>query len=63
LPGYKKPIKVEGEVVRRIDADSRKSTPAGLGIRFEDFNGDSQKRLEKYIAKSQHDDPKLVYYL
>ncbi len=63
LPGYKKPIKVEGEVVRRINADSRKNTPAGLGIRFEDFNGDSQKRLEKYIAKSQHDDPKLVYYL
>lgn len=63
LPGYKKPIKVEGEVVRRINADTRKNTPAGLGIRFEDFNGDSQKRLEKYIAKSQHDDPKLVYYL
>ena len=63
LPGYKKPSKVEGEVVRRINADTRKNTPAGLGIRFEDFNGDSQKRLEKYIAKSQHDDPKLVYYL
>ncbi|MCX6128723.1 MAG: PilZ domain-containing protein [Proteobacteria bacterium] len=63
LPGYKKPIKVEGEVVRHIAADPRKSTPAGIGIRFDDFNGDSQKRLDKYIAKTQHDDPKLVYYL
>lgn len=63
LPGYKKPIKVEGEVVRLIAADSRRSTPAGIGIRFDEFNGDSQKRLDKYIAKSQHDDPKLLYYL
>jgi|NOAtaT_5_FD_contig_51_1462483_length_952_multi_2_in_0_out_0_1 response regulator RpfG family c-di-GMP phosphodiesterase len=63
LPGYKKPIKVEGEVVRCIAADSRRNTKAGVGIRFDEFNGDSQKRLEKYIAKSQNDDPKLVYYL
>ena len=63
LPGYKKPIKVDGEVVRQIAADGRRQTKAGLGIRFGEFNGDSQKRLEKYIAKSQHDDPKLVYYL
>ena len=63
LPGYKKPIKVEGEVVRHIAADSRRETKAGIGIRFDEFNGDSLKRLEKYIAKSQNDDPKLVYYL
>ncbi len=63
LPGYKKPIKVEGEVVRSIAPDARRGTMAGIGIRFGEFNGDSQKRLEKYIAKSQNDDPKLVYYL
>ena len=63
LPGYLKPIKVEGEVIRRISGDSRRDVPAGLGIRFDEFSGDSQKRLEKYVAKTQVDDPKLVYYL
>lgn len=63
LPGYKKPIQVEGEIVRQIAENKHRDTPAGIGIRFDDFNGDSQKRLEKYIAKSQSDDPKLVYYL
>ncbi len=63
LPGYKKPIKVDGEVVRLIAEDPRKDLKAGLGVRFDEFNGDSLKRLEKYIAKSQNDDPKLVYYL
>ena len=63
LPGYLKAIKAEGEVVRRIAGDSRRDVSAGLGIRFEEFSGDSQKRLEKYVAKTQIDDPKLVYYL
>ena len=63
LPGYLKAIKVEGEVIRRIAGDSRRDIPAGLGIRFDQFSGDSQKRLEKYVAKTQVDDPKLVYYL
>lgn len=63
LPGYLKAIKVECEVIRRIAGDSRKDVPAGLGIRFDEFSGDSQKRLEKYVAKTQVDDPKLVYYL
>ncbi|RYZ50007.1 MAG: hypothetical protein EOP07_23590 [Proteobacteria bacterium] len=63
LPGYLKAIKVECEVIRRIAGDSRRDVSAGLGIRFDEFSGDSQKRLEKYIAKTQIDDPKLVYYL
>jgi CheY-like chemotaxis protein len=63
IPGYKKPIKVEGEVVRRIVEDKNRELLPGLGIRFSDFRGDSQKRLEKYIIKSQSDDPKMVYYL
>lgn len=63
IPGYKKPIKVEGDVVRKINSDAMKNRNAGLGVRFREFHGDSQKRLEKYILKSQVDDPKLVYYL
>jgi len=63
LPGYVKAIKVECEVIRQIAGDSRRDVMPGLGIRFDEFNGDSQKRLEKYIAKTQIDDPKLVYYL
>ncbi|SMF14324.1 PilZ domain-containing protein [Pseudobacteriovorax antillogorgiicola] len=63
IPGYKKPIRVEGEVVRKIEADRKRERAAGLGVRFKGFKGDSQKRLEKYILKSQNDDPKLVYYL
>ena len=63
IPGYKKPIRVEGEVVRKIEADPNRERAAGLGVRFKEFKGDSQKRLEKYILKSQNDDPKLVYYL
>lgn len=63
IPGYKKPIRVDGEVVRRIDDRRNPDNPTGLGVRFDDFKGDSQKRLEKYILKSQHDDPKMVYYL
>lgn len=62
LPGYKKPVKVEGEVVRKISAKENSEVP-GIGVRFVNFQGDSQKRLEKFIAKSQIDDPKLVYYL
>ena len=63
IPGYRKPIRVDGEVVRRIAGDSRRDVAAGIGIRFDEFSGDSQKRLEKYIAKTQIDDPKMVYYL
>ena len=63
IPGYKKPIKVEGEVVRKIEANAHRERKAGLGVRFKDFKGDSQKRLEKYILKSQNDAPELVYYL
>jgi CheY-like chemotaxis protein len=63
LPGYLKAIKVECEVIRRIAGDSRRDVSAGLGIRFGEFSGDSQKRLEKYIAKTQVDDPVLAYYL
>lgn len=63
IPGYKKPIAVTGEVVRKITSKDVKTGTAGVGVRFATFHGDSKKRLEKYVLKSQNDDPKLAYYL
>ncbi len=64
LPGYKKPIEVEGEVVRTLKyAPNHPDRQTGVGIRFIDFKGDSEKRLEKYITKSENRDSKMLYYL
>lgn len=64
LPGNKKPIRVEGEVVRTIRFNAKHpERAAGIGIRFVNFHGDSQKRLEKYIEKSAHSDTQMAYYL
>lgn len=63
IPGYKKAIHVAGEVVRKIVPDHQKEQESGIGVRFIEFKGDSQKRLEKYILKSQTKSPELVYYL
>ena len=62
VSGYKKPIVVDGEVVRRVSADKSGKLP-GLGVKFVTFKSDSQRRLEKYILSTKRDDPKLVYYL
>lgn len=66
LPGNKNPLKVGGRVVRRIeptDTSAAPKRPSGIGIRFESFEGDSESRLEKYIANSSDQDQKLIYYL
>lgn len=64
IPGQKKPIKVDGEIVRTIKYSSKfPDRQTGIGIRFVKFHGDSEKRLEKYIAKSTHSDSKMQYYL
>jgi DNA-binding response OmpR family regulator len=64
LPGNKKPIKVDGVVVRTIKySANHPDRQTGVGVRFDDFHGDSKKRLEKYIEKSSHDDSRLRYYL
>jgi CheY-like chemotaxis protein/Tfp pilus assembly protein PilZ len=62
IPGYKKPIQATGVVVRTIRSKdpSRKS---GVGVRFQQFQGDSEKRLEKYIARSSDKENKMIYYL
>lgn len=63
VPCYKKPIKIKGIVARTIYDDSATKVQIGIGIRFSEFIGDSKRRLEKYISKSQYEDPKLAYYL
>ena len=62
IPGYKKPIQALGVVVRTIRSKDpgRKS---GVGVRFNSFKGDSEKRLEKYIARSSDKENKMIYYL
>ncbi len=62
LPHARKPIRVSGTIVRKMESDSDDEHLA-YGIRFDKFEGDSRKRLEKYIGKTNLDDPKLVYYL
>lgn len=64
LPAYKKPIKVKGTIVREITKKKAEITEGfAYGVRFDKFEGDSQKRLDNYINKNDMDDPKLVYYL
>jgi len=64
LPGHKKPINVNGEVVRTIQFNKKFPDQAtGIGVRFAHFTGDSERRLERYIAKTNHSDAKLHYYL
>lgn len=64
LPGYKKELKVAGEVVRTIKySPTSPSRMTGLGVRFTSFHGDSQKRLESYIEKSSDSEARMLYYL
>ena len=65
VPGYRKPIEAAGEVVRVLK-DALNGAPEfkiALGIKFATFKGDSQKRLEKYVEKSSHQNAKMIYYL
>ena len=64
LPGYKKELTVTGQVVRTIRySNSSPTRLTGLGVRFVQFHGDSQKRLESYIEKSSDKEARMVYYL
>lgn len=64
LPGDRKPLRIDGEVVRTIRFnDKHPDRLAGVGVRFQRFHGDAQKRLEKYIEESAHDDAQMSYYL
>lgn len=61
IPNEKKAVTVTGEVARIIPAGKGKKS--GVGIRFVTFDGDSHKRLEKFIEKSALGDSKMHYYL
>lgn len=67
LPGLKKPIEAEGEVVRRIKAQKAspdgQATAGGVGVRFTKLDKESERRLEKYIAKTSDKNSKIIYYL
>ncbi len=60
LPGGKKPVRIKGLVVRNLRNGNQIT---GVGIRFVQFIGDAEKRLEKHIAKTAQGDNKLQYYL
>lgn len=62
LPGYKKPIQANGIVARSIPK-SEGNRFSGIGIRFVDFLGDSQKRLERYVSKTADEEARMKYYL
>lgn len=64
LPGIKTAIAVKGEVVRTIKySEKHPNRDTGVGIRFVEFKGDSERRLEKYIATNNDEDSKMAYYL
>jgi DNA-binding response OmpR family regulator len=64
LGASNKPVKIKGEVVRRILANKKTiNQMSGLGVRFVEFHGDSQQRIESYIARSSDKTNKMAYYL
>jgi DNA-binding response OmpR family regulator len=64
LPDFKKPLKIRGTVVRHVDIHVKSGGKSrGVGVRFEEYQGDAQKRLERYLAKSNNRDLKMAYYL
>lgn len=64
LPKYKKPIRIMGKIVRTmIIREDENKTYTGIGIAFEEFIGDSQKRLAKYLSTMSKYDKKIIYYL
>jgi DNA-binding response OmpR family regulator len=64
LPGYRKPVQIDGRVVRKINVDGNTATAMrGIGIRFEKFHGDSEKRLKSYVSKTADKEGRMIYYL
>ena len=64
LPGVKKPVDVSGHVVRKVKGNFKDpKSIKGFGFRIESFSGDSQKRLEKFVALNAESDSPMRYYL
>lgn len=59
-----KPVRIKGEVVRRIEGSKKHSDHfTGIGVRFVEFQNDAQQRIESYIARTSDKTNKMVYYL
>ena len=58
LPGSKKPLRIKGTVVRTLRSLNQTN---GVGIRFLEFLGDSERRLERYIAKTSQGDELMLW--
>lgn len=64
LGASSKPLKVKGEVVRRIESNKKNpDSMTGIGVRFVEFAGDSQQRIESFVARTADKTNKMVYYL
>lgn len=64
LGASNKPVRIKGEVVRRIEGNKKNLDQlSGLGVRFIEFYGDGQQRIESYIARTSDKTNKMVYYL
>ena len=64
LGASSKSLKVKGEVVRRIESNKKNPNQmTGIGVRFVEFSGDSQQRIESFVARSADKTNKMVYYL
>lgn len=62
VPGMPQAITVVGEVVHSIDQELAKKGgwEPGMGIHFVDFNEESQRLLEEYVAKSLKEDASRI---
>lgn len=65
LGASSKPVKVKGEVVRQIQAKASGGHPeqSGIGVRFSQFQGDGQQRIESWVARTSDTSNKMAYYL
>jgi DNA-binding response OmpR family regulator len=64
LGASSKAVKVKGEVVRRIESNKKNSHQmTGVGVRFVEFSGDSQQRIESFVARTADKTNKMAYYL
>lgn len=65
LGASNKPVRVKGEVVRQVGPDKRRvgAEDGGIGIRFNQFSGDGQMRIESWVARTSDSTNKMAYYL
>ena len=60
LPGFKKPSKLKGQVVRKIAADEK--GPERVAIQYVNLDEKIRKKIEEYVRQNKHEG-ELRYYL